>query len=209
MKKFLGQSIGEYVRKKGITIASFAKSINTTRSNAYKIFNKNSIDIEQLRRISIVLRHNFFEDLANDPDLAQLCYEEDAADIQFHRVIGNVMRDLQIEGELTYGLGYNIEEDIPLPDYSLPWLITFTKGETFEERAKGKLDNIMSFRTHTKDDMIVIECINKPYGTQFLNIKIDYKTEEEWKEIIFYAYELAHDIYLQPTKRLINRINDR
>ena len=157
-----------------------------------------------LRRISIVLEYNFFKDLANNPDLAKVCNEKEDADTQFLKVIQGVLHKLKIDGCISFGFGLPVGADVPLPDYTLsPYFITFTKGETFEERAKGKLDNVMIFQKHIKDDMLVTECINSPHGTQSLDIRIDYKTEEEWEKIVAYAFQLAREVYLKPTKDLI------
>ncbi len=47
-----------------MTIDEFAKRINTSRTNAYDIFSRLSIDMELLARISKVLHRNFFADMA-------------------------------------------------------------------------------------------------------------------------------------------------
>ncbi len=55
--------IGSIIRRKleesQLTIAEFAKRINKTRPTAYDIFNRKSIDIDLLIKISEVLEYNF------------------------------------------------------------------------------------------------------------------------------------------------------
>lgn len=64
MEKPIGQIIREEVERQGLTIDEFAKRISTSRTNAYSIFNRLSIDMELLARISMVLHRNFFADMA-------------------------------------------------------------------------------------------------------------------------------------------------
>ena len=47
----------------------FAGQLNCHRSNVYDIFNRNTIDCELLLKVSRVLNHNFFYDLASDVDI--------------------------------------------------------------------------------------------------------------------------------------------
>ncbi len=60
----IGQIIREEVDRQGMTIDEFAKRISTSRTNAYDIFNRLSIDMELLERISKVLHRNFFAEMA-------------------------------------------------------------------------------------------------------------------------------------------------
>lgn len=50
------------------TIAWFAAKIHCDRRNAYYIFERPTIDTGLLLKISEVLNHNFFRDLADDFD---------------------------------------------------------------------------------------------------------------------------------------------
>ena len=65
----IGQIIREEVDRQGLTIDEFAKRISTSRSNAYGIFNRLSIDMELLKRISKVLHRNFFAEMAKQMNL--------------------------------------------------------------------------------------------------------------------------------------------
>ena len=64
MEKPIGQIIRDEVDRQGMTIDEFAKRICTSRTNAYGIFNRLSIDMDLLARISRVLHRNFFAEMA-------------------------------------------------------------------------------------------------------------------------------------------------
>ena len=65
--------IGELIRieflKQERSVAWFARKLACDRTNIYRIFEKQSIDTEQLKRISIILNHNFLADIADDVDI--------------------------------------------------------------------------------------------------------------------------------------------
>ena len=60
MSAHIGKIIKETLKSKNIDVADFAHKINYTRGNAYKIFNKKSIDTDLLFKISKVLDENLF-----------------------------------------------------------------------------------------------------------------------------------------------------
>lgn len=60
LKIHIGKKIQDVVDDSSYTIVAFAKEIGLTRDGVYKIFKKESIDTEQLQKISKVLNHNFF-----------------------------------------------------------------------------------------------------------------------------------------------------
>ena len=64
--KTIGELIKEELEHQGKSISWFAQKLSCDRSNVYRIFQKSSIDTSTLVRISIILHHNFFEDLARD-----------------------------------------------------------------------------------------------------------------------------------------------
>jgi hypothetical protein len=64
MSIHIGHRIHEEIKNQGRTITWFAQHICCTRENAYDIFKCSNIDTELLTRISDVLGHNFFQDLA-------------------------------------------------------------------------------------------------------------------------------------------------
>ena len=55
----VGKLIHEELTRQGRTVNWFAKEIYCEKSNVYKMFNRKSIDLLQLMKISEVLDHNF------------------------------------------------------------------------------------------------------------------------------------------------------
>lgn len=62
----IGHEIELELRSQERTITWFAGKLCCTRRNVYRIFERESIDTELLRRISVVLGRNFFTLLSND-----------------------------------------------------------------------------------------------------------------------------------------------
>jgi hypothetical protein len=59
-KIHIGKKIQEVLNKTPLTVVAFAKSVNLTRDGVYKLFQKDTINILQLQKISKVLNHDFF-----------------------------------------------------------------------------------------------------------------------------------------------------
>lgn len=57
----IGKLIQEKLEEKNLTVVWLSRQIPCSRTNIYKIFNKNSIDTEMLYRISQILEFNFFQ----------------------------------------------------------------------------------------------------------------------------------------------------
>ena len=49
---------------KDCTVAWLAEQIHCERANVYRIFKRDNIDIQLLKKISIVLGHDFFGDIS-------------------------------------------------------------------------------------------------------------------------------------------------
>lgn len=56
----IGQEIKKKLEERGMTIVSFARQLSFSRTNVYKIFEKESIDSKLLLRICRVLDYDFF-----------------------------------------------------------------------------------------------------------------------------------------------------
>lgn len=61
----IGNKIRQTLKEKGYTVVWFANELSCHRTNIYKIFDKPSIDTNDLMRISRILDYNFFEYLSN------------------------------------------------------------------------------------------------------------------------------------------------
>lgn len=60
MMKPIGILIKEELLAQERSVSWFARKIHLDRSNVYRLFQKNSVDTDLLRRISQVLDHDFF-----------------------------------------------------------------------------------------------------------------------------------------------------
>jgi len=86
----IGKIIKSTLKHKEIDVTEFAKKINYTRSNAYKIFNKPSIDTNLLIKINKVLGDNLFFNFLTDEEIAQ--YKNDK--VKAAEVL-NALKDLK------------------------------------------------------------------------------------------------------------------
>lgn len=194
--KTIGDLINEEVRRQGMPVTKFAKEINCQRNNVYDIFNRSNMDIDLLKRISKVLGVNFFQIIADDLDL--VCEEADNVNPQEQKAVSQF---LDVVPKLLEKMGKNaaifmgnpcpldIDSDC-LPDFCLPdYSISFTFGKTLEERMGA--NRFLSFEVVRKNVGCEVEiCFNKITSLQTVNIQLTYKTEEQWAEILEFAFEV-------------------
>lgn len=57
----IGKKIQEVLEEKNLTVVWFAGELGCSRTNVYKIFDKNSVDCNTMLRISKILNYNFFK----------------------------------------------------------------------------------------------------------------------------------------------------
>jgi plasmid maintenance system antidote protein VapI len=57
----IGQILKEKLKEDGKSVVWLARELGCHRTNIYNLFDKYSIDTQLLERISIIMRHNFFE----------------------------------------------------------------------------------------------------------------------------------------------------
>ena len=69
-KLHIGHMVKSVFDESGLSVAEFARRIHCERTNVYKIFNRQSIDVEMLVAISESLQHNFLEDVMKHYDLS-------------------------------------------------------------------------------------------------------------------------------------------
>ena len=195
-KKSIGELIEKEVRKQEIPIIKFANKIGCKRNNIYNIFNRNNIDIILLKRISEVLNRNFFKDLGENLNLI-IEKEETEEDVlqekavsQFFNVVPDVLKSLKRPMTIIFSK-YDEDTNNTLPDYALTdKYITFTTGNTLKDRLGGnKLLKIQSIKNDKGYEVEICHCIL--YGTIYVNIKLDFKTKEQWFETLKLAYEIC------------------
>ena len=66
MNTHIGNLVKTILKMQGRSVTWFAKMLNCNCCNVYNIFKKENLDTELLKRISIILNHNFFQDVSND-----------------------------------------------------------------------------------------------------------------------------------------------
>lgn len=195
--KTIGDLINEEVRRQGMPVTKFAKEINCQRNNVYDIFNRSNMDIDLLKRISKVLDVNFFQKIANDLDLVceeaeNVNQQEQKAVSQFLDVVPKLLEKMGKNAAIFMGNPCPSEIDSDcLPDFSLPdYSMSFTFGKTLEERMKAT--SYLSFEVVRKNVGCEVEtCFNKCTSLQTVNIQLTYKTEEQWAEILEFAFEVV------------------
>lgn len=62
----IGSLIEQELRRQDRSVTWLAGGLHCDRTNVYKVFKKKSIDTQLLENISVILRHNFFLDYAED-----------------------------------------------------------------------------------------------------------------------------------------------
>ena len=62
----IGKMIESELKRQGKTVSWLARELGTTRMACYRIFGKQSIDTEVLRRASLILKHDFFKVYSNN-----------------------------------------------------------------------------------------------------------------------------------------------
>lgn len=193
----IGKLIEMEVRKQQIPITEFAKMICCQRNNAYDIFKRRNIDIVQLKQVSKVLKRNFFKDLANDLELIDegeisgTEAKQQKAVSQFFEVVPNILREMKKSSTIIFCKldepGY---ENCATPDFGLPdYFITFTIGDTLKERIGNNRALHIAIVHDSTNGCNVEVCTNVIYGSVCVNVKLDYKTQDEWRNVLQLAFE--------------------
>lgn len=210
-KKTIGQIIKEEVYKQNLSITDFAKKICCERANVYKIFDRNDMDIEQLALISKVLGKNFFAIIAEDYELAAPVDDEEQqrqkAITQMYDAIPVVLRRIGVDGNIAAGRPIEIPEEDPLPDFMLwPFYITFSYGQTFQERLNDDQKGAFVFNSYSDAKGHKATVItNRVHGTQSCDLLLEYMTVDEWEEYLRFALDVITDAYFPSTWGTINK----
>jgi hypothetical protein len=196
----IGERIEKEVRKQEWNITEFADAICCKRNNVYDIFKRNNIDIQLLARISKVLKHNYFQDLAENPELADMNLEESETErenrkavAQFFDVMPSILTKLGMNNTITFDKSEETKEnDIPTPDMILPdYLVCFTIGNRWINKANISQQS-SSFQVITKkmENGTLVDIVdNKLFGSTMIDIKLDYKTAKEWESVMRFVKE--------------------
>lgn len=197
MATTIGQLIDDEVRRQGLSVQDFAEKIYCTRQNAYDLFKRSTIDVAQLQLISKALNHNFLIDIMENPELVDITNPEVKKDLlnrravaQFFEVMPIVLKNLHIETSIVMPIMRNEYND-PLPDYGLSdFAIFFTVGERLLDRFTHTNSECFDVQTEVAYKNHIVDIWhNKVHHSWFADVKLDYKTEEEWGEILIYLLD--------------------
>lgn len=197
MKK-IGDLIQNEVRRQQISVTDFAKMINCQRNNVYNIFERSTIYVDQLALISRKLKHNFFVDIVNDPTLIDIDSEEAIQEMenrrarsQFIEVVPEVLKQLNKQPIISFGQPLELGDVDDLPDFMLTdYFIAFTVGSFMAEKPQYKSNKFFEFQLFESNDGIKVYLMTNTFtGSQLIDVKIDYKTEEEWKKTLAFIFE--------------------
>lgn len=185
----IGELIRLQVDKAGIPIKDFAKRMDKTRSVAYNIFEREDMSTDIVRKASDLLGHNFFQDLAKEYNVSHESKDdlenEPKAVAQFFKVVPVILREMGRDSQIIF----DEDEEHVTPDLILPqYNITFTKGDTYKERI-GDNCLIKIFEERSKSNS-VIELVDVLDKAGCINIKLDYKTKEEWRDVLEFAFSI-------------------
>lgn len=190
-EKNIGQRIENEVRKQGWIITDFADAICCKRNNVYNIFTRNNMDIQLLARISKVLNHNYFIDLAQNPELAEIDIEESEKNknnqkalAQFFEIMPDVLTRIGMRNCITFNKYEETDEySISLPDLILPdYLVCFTIGKRWIDKANILKNPLFAVKTLKSPDNVPVDIVeNTLFESVFIDIELDYKSEQLWE----------------------------
>jgi len=199
-KKTIGSLIEYEVRKQQISIKDFAEMIHVTRANAYNIFKRSVLDVQLLGRICKALKRNFFEDISKDLHLVDEDEEETKRKLaiaQFHEVVPKIVDGMGKDNVIAFGRSSEFPEDLPLPDYMLvEYGITFSIGDFHHNKSLGHYGPFLISTKYESPDGFIVYKERFTFGyNDWIDIKLDYKTEDEWKKTLDLAFGVREGRY--------------
>lgn len=197
MRETIGKRIENEVRKQEWDITKFADAICCKRNNVYNIFKRNNMDIQLLARISKVLKHNYFKDLSDDPELADLSMRESEKDksevkavSQFFEIMPDVLTRIGMRNCITFNKNEMVgENSVAFPDIILPgYLVCFTIGMRWIDKANILKNPLFAVQTLMSPDNVPIDIVeNTLFGSVFIDIELDYKSEKLWENTMSFV----------------------
>jgi hypothetical protein len=197
MRETIGKRIENEVRKQEWDITKFADAICCKRNNVYNIFKRNNMDIQLLARISKVLKHNYFKDLSDDPELVDLSMRESEKDksevkavSQFFEIMPDVLTRIGMRNCVTFNKNEMVgENSVAFPDIILPgYLVCFTIGMRWIDKANILKNPLFAVQTLMSPDNVPIDIVeNTLFGSVFIDIELDYKSEKLWENTMIFV----------------------
>lgn len=94
----IGEIIKEVVHEKKMNVTEFAKKINYTRRNVYKIFSKPNIDTDVLIKVSEVLGENLFIRFLSNKEIASYGHTR-LKRVELHHALEELQAELFVRYE--------------------------------------------------------------------------------------------------------------
>lgn len=194
----IGELIKSVSEKQKLSASQLAEKIHCNRQNVYKIFGKRAIDTALLGYISKALNHDFFSEIskdfrlsgAEDPEAIRELNNRMAVS-QFVEVMPRILKKLGKVPTICFGGVLDISDNIPLPDYCLgAYNVEFTLDCLMSEKPNCNFGNTIDIqRFQCKELNIDFDFWQFNFSPiRMINLKLDYKTEEEWKEVMNYIF---------------------
>lgn len=192
----IGTLIENEVRKLGISASKFGELIHCERQNVYKIFRRAHLDTVQLAQISKALNHNFFADIATNISLSGVDDKEACQEVynrtaiaQFCEVIPRIFHRMKLDTFITIGRPVELSLDTPMPEYTInPYYLTFSTDRLLADNPDCAIKETAEIWKYKDEEsgVIIDRWIFKHSGFVLYNMVLDYKTEEEWEQVIKY-----------------------
>lgn len=196
--KHIGDLIKEEVDRQGLSASEFGKKIYCERGNVYKIYKRKSIDTALLGIISNALNHDFFADIASNHLLSGVDDEEVRKEVynkmavaQFIEVVPDLLEKLGVEPHIFFGRPLEIPKEIPIPDYYITPNISLSLNELLFDKMNCNLENAISVKRFKDNDTeLLVDLWEFRWNADnLLNIKLDYKTKEEWEYTLRFIFK--------------------
>lgn len=208
-KKTLGNLIEKEVKRQGWGVKEFGRAINCERNNVYNIFKRNSIDVQLLGKISKVLNHNFFADVANDLGLVESAPETEEekdrrlAFANFMEFVPDVLEEL---GKSRIMLPFSImrnSKDSMEPDFMLDDAVEFRYGMYMADYIDRDKCSCKMFEDENGNIFYYI--FSDELCDYRIDAKMEVRTKGEWYVLLKRIYEVVKQEY---PKELLVDIND-
>ena len=117
---------------------------------------------------------------------------------QFVEVIPKVLAKLGVEPSIFFGRPLDIPEEIPIPEYFIsPFNITFSVSDLLFDKANCNLAQTATVNRITDDTTGLQVDLWKFIvpGPNLVNLKLDYKTEDEWEYTLRFVFKHFYTKY--------------
>lgn len=130
-----------------------------------------------------------------DSEEAIQAMENRRAISQFMEVVPGILQKLGKQPIIAFGRPSGLDDDVDIPDFMLTdYGITFTAGGYISDKyATNPLFDIRPIES--PDGIIIFLMINTLAGSTMIDVKLDYKTEEDWERTLEYVFKIFDSNY--------------